>query len=147
MVVRSARDQDLDAIVTCLQAGALGESAEDPADLGPYRQALAEAQSGLSDVLVAEVGGEVVGVAQVIVFRHLQHRGGRCAELESVHVRPDRRGLGIGTVLVGTAIERARTLGCHRIQLTSNVARTDAHRFWERLGFVPSHVGYKLPLT
>ena len=38
-------------------------------------------------------------------------------------------------------------LGCYRIQLTSNTARPDAHRFYERLGFVPSHVGFKMRLT
>jgi GNAT superfamily N-acetyltransferase len=91
--------------------------------------------------------GEVVGLCQLIVFRHLQSRGGRCAEIESVHVHPDHRGAGIGGALVRRAIERARELGCYRVQLTSNSARTDAHRFYERLGFVPSHVGYKLLLA
>lgn len=134
------------AIVACLAAGALVSNKEDPADLRPYRSALAEAKRAPSDVLVAEVHHVVVGVAQFIVFRHIQYHGALCAELESVHVRADQRGHGVGKVLVNAAIERARALGCHRIQLTSNLARTDAHRFWERMGFVPSHVGYKLPL-
>lgn len=147
VIVRSAREDDLDAVVGCMAAGALTEGREDPSDLEPYRRALAEAQAGASDVLVAEVDGVVVGVLQFIVFRHIQTRGGLCAELESVHVRSDRRGTGIGATLVTTAIERARALGCRRVQLTSNLARPDAHRFWERMGFVPSHVGYKLPLS
>ena len=90
--------------------------------------------------------GEVVGVCQLIVFRHLQARGGLCAEVESVHVHPDHRGAGIGAALLHEAMERARALGCYRVQLTSNTARPDAHRFYERLGFVPSHVGFKLLL-
>jgi GNAT superfamily N-acetyltransferase len=146
VVVRSARVDDLEAIVACMASGALVEGREDASDLAPYRAALDDAQRAPSDVLVAEADGEVVGVAQFIVFRHLQYRGRLCAELESVHVRPDRRGRGIGTLLVTSAVERARSIGCHRIQLTSNVARTAAHRFWERMGFVPSHIGYKLPL-
>jgi GNAT superfamily N-acetyltransferase len=44
------------------------------------------------------------------------------------------------------AIGRARGLGCYRVQLTSNAARSDAHRFYGRLGFVPTHVGFKMPL-
>jgi GNAT superfamily N-acetyltransferase len=44
------------------------------------------------------------------------------------------------------AIERARTLGCRLVQLTSDRTRVDALRFYERLGFVPSHVGMKLSL-
>ncbi|TGV31719.1 GNAT family N-acetyltransferase, partial [bacterium M00.F.Ca.ET.168.01.1.1] len=31
-------------------------------------------------------------------------------------------------------------------QLTTNKSRLDAHRFYERLGFKASHIGYKLGL-
>ncbi len=96
---------------------------------------------------MAELAGQVVGVCELIVFRHLQLKGGRCAEIESVHVHPDHRGSGIGTALLRDAIERARALGCYRVQLTSNLRREEAHRFYERLGFAPSHVGFKLPLA
>ena len=51
------------------------------------------------------------------------------------------RGTGIGAALVGEAVARARARGCYRVQLTSNAGRPDAHRFYERLGFVPTHVG------
>jgi GNAT superfamily N-acetyltransferase len=121
-------------------------SIEDPADLGPYRAALRQIADGDGAVLVAEQGGVVVGVCQLIVFRHLQAHGGLCAEVESVHVHPQQRGAGVGAALVNEAIARARGLGCYRVQLTSNAARPDAHRFYERLGLAPSHVGYKLPL-
>jgi GNAT superfamily N-acetyltransferase len=147
LIVRSATAGDLPAIVACLVAGSLEPHREEPSDLEPYRLALAECQGGRSDVLVAEADGEVVGVCQLIVFRHLQRRGALCAELESVHVRPDRRSAGIGATLAGAAIERARALGCARVQLTSNLVRHDAHRFWEHMGFVRSHAGFKLPLT
>jgi GNAT superfamily N-acetyltransferase len=97
-------------------------------------------------VLVAEVDGEVAGVCQLVVFRHLQARGGRCAELESLHVDPARRSQGIGGALLEAAVARAAALGCYRVQLTSNKARTDAQRFYARHGFVASHEGYKRPL-
>lgn len=82
----------------------------------------------------------------MIVFRHLQARGGRCAEIESVHVHPDHRASGVGSELLRHAIERARGLGCYRVQLTSNAGRPDAHRFYERLGLSPSPVGFKMVL-
>jgi GNAT superfamily N-acetyltransferase len=122
-------------------------SREDQDDLGPYRAALEEVGARGGTVLVAELDGEIVGVCQLIVFRHLQARGGLCAEVESVHVLPRLRSRGVGAALMGEAIARARALGCYRVQLTSNVARADAHRFYERLGFAPSHVGFKVNLT
>lgn len=42
--------------------------------------------------------------------------------------------------------ERARGRGCRLVQLTSNKTRTDAHRFYESLGYLKSHDGFKLHL-
>jgi GNAT superfamily N-acetyltransferase len=149
LVVRSARSEDLDVIVGLMELGAVEPrpSLDEPPDLTPYRAALAEidATDG-SEVLVAVVDGEVVGVCQLITFRHLQSEGGRCAEIESVHVHPQRRSQGIGGVLLEHAVDRATAAGCYRVQLTSNNVRTDAHRFYERHGFVATHQGFKRDL-
>jgi GNAT superfamily N-acetyltransferase len=145
--VREATEADLDRIVELLGHGALVEGKEDRANLSPYAAALAEISQGPGGVMVAEVDGTVVGVCQLIVFRHIQGRGALCAEVESVHVHPDMRGQGIGHVLMEAAIQRARTLGCARVQLTSNLARPEAHRFYESLGFSSSHRGFKFPLS
>ena len=117
---------------------------EDPGDVRPYAAALADiaATSGNS-VLVAELDGRIVGMCQLIIFRHLQQRGGWCAEVESVHVAAAERSAGIGTALMAAAMQRAEAAGCYRVQLTSNQARPDAHRWYRRLGFVDSHVGFK----
>lgn len=148
--MRRCADADLPRVVELLTLGALPGSSgerENPADLGHYERALRETGGAGGSVLVAEVDGDVIGVCQLIVFRQLQARGGLCAEIESVHVHPDHRGSGVGTTLLRAAIHRAESLGCYRVQLTSNVGRPDAHRFYERLGFVPSHVGFKLLLS
>jgi GNAT superfamily N-acetyltransferase len=146
VAVRVAAALDIPRIVELFEHGSLVQGKEDPGDLAPYDAALTEIARGPGDVLVAEVDGEVVGVSQLIVFRHLQSKGGLCAEVESVHVHPDWRGQGIGRVLMGAAIARARALGCYRVQLTSNNARPDAHRFYTALGFEASHQGFKLTL-
>jgi ribosomal protein S18 acetylase RimI-like enzyme len=148
LVVRRATEADLGAVVVLLGLGAVPgrPQREDPADLAPYAAALRAIDRAGDLVLVATLGDDVVGVCQLIVLQHLQAKGGRCAEIESVHVHPDLRGRGIGSTLVRDAIARARAQGCYRVQLTSDQERPDAHRFYERLGFTPSHLGFKLPL-
>jgi len=149
LAIRTADEADLARIVELLMLGTVPggpPSAETPDDLGPYRAAWRDIGEQGGAVLVADLDGVVIGVCQLIVFRHLQNRGALCAEIESVHVHPERRGTGVGETLMRDAIARARALGCYRVQLTSNTARPDAHRFYERLGFVPSHLGFKLLL-
>ena len=151
LVIRPADEADLQSMVELLVLGAVPDgrpSSEDPSELGPYRAAwrdIADDDNG-GVVLVADLDGDVIGVCQLIVFRLLQAHGGLCAEVESVHVHPDHRGTGVGSALLSEAIARGRALGCYRVQLTSNTARPDAHRLYERLGFVPSHVGFKMLL-
>lgn len=57
-----------------------------------------------------------------------------------------RRGQGVGEALIKHAIERARARNCALVQLATDKSRADAHRFYERLGFVASHDGIKLDL-
>lgn len=146
IVVRQVEEGDLDRVVELLELGSLVEGKEDRTDLGPYTAALAEIGARPGGVLVAEAGGLVVGVCQLIVFRHLQARGGLCAEIESVHVHPEWRGQGIGRLLMASAVDQARELGCYRVQLTSNNRRLEAHRFYESLGFEATHLGFKRAL-
>ncbi|CAM5425537.1 GNAT superfamily N-acetyltransferase OS=Leifsonia shinshuensis OX=150026 GN=HNR13_000519 PE=4 SV=1 [Leifsonia shinshuensis] len=40
-------------------------------------------------------------------------------------------------------LEAAPSIGADLVQLTSDAQRADAHRFYERLGFVGSHIGFK----
>lgn len=143
VVVRDATVEDVERVVQLLVGGTL-RGGEDPSDLSPYKAALAEmADSSSSALLVAEVGGRVVGMCQLFWFRHIQGRGGLSAEIESMHVDESMRGRGIGTVLLDAAVARAAELGCYRVQLTSNRSRVDDHRFYERNGFEASHVGFK----
>ena len=144
MTIRSAQPADAERLIDILAHGALVEGKEDRAHPETYVAALAEIQpTPGNDVLVAELDGTVVGMCQLIIFRHIQAGGGRCAEIESMHVHPDVRSHGIGEQLLNAALESPHQAGCYRVQLTSNLQRTDAHRFYVRHGFEPSHVGFK----
>lgn len=147
--LRTAITEDIDAMVSLMVGGRLDTDARDePGDRAHYVAALDEIDRDPSATVIVAVnhGVDVVGMLQLITFRHLQHRGGRCAQIESMHVRHDLRYSGIGGKLLDHAVEFARAAGCYRVQLTSNNARRDAHRFYERHGFVGSHRGFKLPL-
>ena len=99
-----------------------------------------------NQVYVAEREGKVVGTFQLTFIRQLSYGGCLVAQVESVHVHSSQRSHGIGRVMMEYAIGEARRRGALRIQLTSNVRRTRAHEFYERLGFRASHQGMKLYL-
>ena len=126
-----------------VQAGSFTPEAENPHDDEAYWRAVQATRAAGGDVLVARLGDEVVGVVQVMVLTHFQHHGGVCVELESFHVREDLRSQGIGKTLLAAAEELARSVGAYRVQLTSNVARLDAHRFYLREGYIQGHAGFK----
>ncbi|GAA3785914.1 GNAT family N-acetyltransferase [Sphaerisporangium flaviroseum] len=98
------------------------------------------------ELVVAEVDGEVVGTMQLTFIPGLSRRGGERALVEAVRVAASARGMGLGRAMMRWAIDRARERGCRMVQLTSDRARADAHRFYTSLGFVDSHVGFKLSL-
>lgn len=148
LYLRDALDDDVEQLVTLLIGGQIGDGSgnavEDIERLEDYADALREIdRTEGSYLLVADLGGQIVGMLQLITFRHFQHRGGRCAEVESMHVAEDRRSTGVGGQLLDYAVSRAKDLGCYRIQLTSNNRREDAHRFYQQQGFVATHQGFK----
>jgi GNAT superfamily N-acetyltransferase len=148
VAVRRARAGDVPRIVELIRAGALDGGAREADPESPeYLDAFREIDARPDQVLVvAEDGGAVVGTLLFTAIRQIGNRGGRLAEVENVAVAPGRRGQGIGGALMRWAESEGRRRGCVRVQLTSNNARHDAHRFYARLGYVDSHAGMKLPL-
>jgi GNAT superfamily N-acetyltransferase len=67
-------------------------------------------------------------------------------QVEGVRVAAEERGTGVGRVMLEWAVEECRKRGCGVVQLTSDERRSDAHKFYEALGFRPTHLGYKLLL-
>ncbi len=89
---------------------------------------------------------KIVGALQLTLTPSISFQGGRRATVESVRVDAKYRGRGIGKELMLFAIERAKAENCVSIQLTTNSDRSDAHRFYENLGFKGTHLGMKLSL-
>lgn len=148
VVVRRATDADLPAIVRLLADDELGATREDEGDLAAYRRGLAAIDADPHQLLVVlDDDGEVVGTLQLTLIPGISHQGAWRAQVEAVRVAADRRGNGLGAQMVQWAVEESRGRGARVVQLTSNAVRADARRFYERLGFIPSHTGFKLPLT
>ncbi|MEU7555983.1 GNAT family N-acetyltransferase [Streptomyces sp. NPDC044571] len=145
--IRPATEDDLPAIVAMLADDPLGAARESPGDLTPYLTALKRlADDPHQHMVVAVRAGRVVGTLQLTVIPGLSRRGATRSLIEGVRVHADERGSGLGTRLIQWAIDQSRRENCQLVQLTSDVTRTDAHRFYERLGFAASHVGFKLSL-
>ncbi|MFI5522050.1 GNAT family N-acetyltransferase [Streptomyces platensis] len=145
--IRRATEADLPAIVAMLADDPLGATRESPDDLAPYRAAFETLVADPQQHLVVAVrAGQTVGTLQLTVIPGLSRRGATRSIIEGVRIHRDERGGGLGTQLIEWAVAESRTLGCQMVQLTSDATRIDAHRFYERLGFEASHLGFKLPL-
>lgn len=141
--IRPIAYNDVGVAALLVRDGSLTPEAEQTDDVEGYWSAVVETRVRGGDVLVADLGGDVVGVCQVMIFPHFQHAGGWCCELESVHVRDDQRSRGIGAALLKAAEEMALATGCYRMQLTSRNVRVDAHRFYRANGYVATSQGFK----
>jgi GNAT superfamily N-acetyltransferase len=145
---RPATAEDVPAIVAMLADDPLGATRENPDDMSTYLAAFARIDDDPGELLVvADRAGEVVGTLQLTFLRGLSRQGATRAQIEAVRVRSDVRSEGLGARLFEWAIAESRRRGCHLVQLTSDGSRSGAHRFYEKLGFTGSHVGYKLTLV
>jgi GNAT superfamily N-acetyltransferase len=140
--IRPAVNADLDAILQMLERDSFSFR---PAAREKFARNFAEiAAHPDHKLMVATLGDEVVATFQLSFIPGLSH--GWRAQLEAVRVRHDMRNQRIGTRLIEWVIARARERGCRLVQLTTNAARKDAQRFYQRLGFKPTHIGMKLHL-
>lgn len=146
---RRATEADVPAIVAMLADDALGKAREDLSEplAEGYRTAFATIDSDPHQLLaVMEEDGRIVGTLQISFLAGLSRKGAMRGQIEAVRVAANRRGARLGEKLIEWAIGQCRECGCGMVQLTTDKSRTDAHRFYDRLGFTASHIGYKLNL-
>ncbi|WP_274424000.1 GNAT family N-acetyltransferase [Chelativorans sp. YIM 93263] len=149
LVIRDARPSDLPSLVAMYAADTLGGHSDttDGAADADYLNAFNAIHASPNDTLyVAEIDGKVVGTFQATLITVMTGRGATNMKIEAVQTREDMRGSGIGSAMIRFAIEQARAAGAASVQLSSNAARHNAHRFYERLGFEKSHVAFKMKL-
>ena len=145
---RKAGLKDLESIIAMLSDDVLGHKRENFVKPLPieYLDAFQhiDADQNQELVVVENKAGEIMGTLQLSFIQYLTYQGGIRAQIEAVRIKKDYRGEGIGQKMFEWAIQRAQDKGAHLLQLTSDKKRPEAIRFYEKLGFVASHEGFKL---
>ena len=147
MNVRRATEADLPRLIELMaQLHPDEPEAEDPSRVEDYATVLARMTAQGQRVLVAEDDGRIAGTLVLAIVENLTHKGTPYAIIENVIVDEAARGKRHGEALIEQAAEEARQAGCYKVSLTSNKRRSEAHRFYERLGFVQTHEAFRIDL-
>ncbi|WP_209370885.1 GNAT family N-acetyltransferase [Brevibacterium renqingii] len=171
-IIRRATEADVPALVALLRDDVLGAAREGSAgegssgegsagadvgspaadaavadDAAAYARAFALIAADSNQLLVAvEEGPAVVGTLQLSLIPSLSRRGTLRLQIEAVRIGASAQGIGLGTAVFEWAHDCGRRFGAGLAQLTTDRSRTDAQRFYARLGYDASHEGLKLPL-
>ena len=146
VVFRKACRADLAAIVELLADDAVNGHRERPGEplLPSYCDAFdAISADAAQELIVGEHDGTIVATAQITFIPYPMQQGGKCAIIEAVRVASALRSRGIGQKLMAHLTALAEAQGCVSVGLTTSSPRVDAHRFYVRIGFKDSHVGFK----
>lgn len=145
-VSRATRD-DVPDIVDLLRDDEIGATREGT-DLAPYLAAFDAVDVDPHQLLaiVRDEGGQPAGTLQLTLIPGLTRGGATRLIIEGVRVHSSTRGSGLGSALMEWAHEQGRGRGATLAQLTSDKKREDAHRFYEHLGYAPTHEGFKIGL-
>ena len=129
MRIRDAEDADRTAIAHLL--GQLGY----PTDDDTVARRLARLRASAADrVFVAELDGEVVGLAGVHVSPSVEHDAD-AAKVSAIVVDESFRRQGVGHALLEAVETEARARGCVLVFLTTAERRKEAHEFYRWLGW------------
>ena len=148
MALREARHEDIRRVVEMLADDEIARGREDlSGDMSSYHAAFDAIAADPNNALyVWDENGTVMGCLQLTFLPGISYQGSWIAQVEGVRVDSSLRGTGIGEKMMEAIIAKSRARGCRQLQLTTNKQRTDAQRFYKRLGFVMSHEGMKLTL-
>ena len=149
LAFRAAQPSDLAAIIALHEADEVGGHGDawTEENRPAYQLAL---DALLNDpreyVIVAEKDGVLVGSMIATMLVELSGRACPHVLFRSIQIDERYRSLGFGAAMMAHAEEEAKRRGATVAELTSSWKRTDAHRFYDRLGYVQSHLGFKKKL-
>lgn len=146
IIWRDAVLADLETVVALIR-----QDSRTPIDQGASLERLTEAFHAIAaksdaQLIVGERDGHVVATYQLFVIDAVSLSAPRRVQIEDVRVDAAVRRQGIGASLMADAEARASAAGATLVQLMSSQARHDTHRFYQSLGYTPSHFGFKKPI-
>jgi GNAT superfamily N-acetyltransferase len=143
-LIRNAAREDIPAILALLKDDDLGKLREDgtPAEYDNAFDAISKDSNQILAVAIS--GNAIAGCLQITFIPGLSRNGMWRAQIESVRIARPLRGKGLGTLMLEWAIARCEERGCGLVQLLADKSRSDAHRFYESLGFKANHQGFRM---
>lgn len=149
-IIRNAKHADIPLIVKLLSNDSLGQKRERYQVPLPqqYYDAFTEIDNDKNNYLiVVEDQNKIIGTCQLTIITYLTYQGGKRGQIEGVRIDESYRGKGLGKIMIEWAINKARELNCHLVQLTMDKQRSETVEFYQKLGFIASHEGLKLHLN
>lgn len=149
LIFRKARHQDVMPIVIMLADDEIAAKRESIDEISPYVNAFKRIEQDPNQhlMVVVDGGGQVIATAHLTVMPSLTYKGSNRLNVEAVRVDDKYRGQGVGEWMMQQVIALARQQDCTMIQLTTSLKRTDAARFYKKLGYEQTHLGFKLMLS
>jgi GNAT superfamily N-acetyltransferase len=141
LAVRDARPADAESL-----AGLIGQLGYATSSDAVRRRIQRLGASDADRLVVAEVDGEIVGLASLHVSLSVEYDE-PAAKLSAIVVDERHRRRGIGEALLAEMEAEARRRDCCLIFLTTAERRKDAHAFYRRLGFEETGRRFAKPLS
>lgn len=136
LLIREARDDELDTVASLI----VDAYAEYAARMSPdawsnFANEIANVRGrlGVSDLLVAELDGALVG--SVTMFSGWRGAQEGTTGVRLLAVPPDRRGEGVGRALMEECVRRAREAGKQRIVMTTTQEMAAIRDMTDSMGF------------
>lgn len=144
--IRQANEEDLPEILRLYAQPAIDDGATLSVDVASklFRRITSYPSYTL---YVACRDNEIVGTFALLIMDNLGHSGAPSGIVDDVAVHPEHHRAGIGKAMMMHAMATCRTQGCYKISLSANLKRTDAHLFYESLGFEKHGYSYVVDLT
>jgi N-acetylglutamate synthase-like GNAT family acetyltransferase len=149
LTYRKATEADLEMIISLLLQDEHGIKRENNTKplASRYFDIFEKIDKDLNQYLmVVESNQEIIATCHLSMMPSLTFVGTMRMQIEAVRVHDQYRGQGVGESMIRQAIKYGQKNGADIIQLTSNRVRSRAIKFYEKIGFISTHVGMKLIL-